>query len=504
MPLWSYRSTLPVSSPFVATYALEVDWADDGNFTGTYDDLGSTLFDAQYYYGRDYASQLVGQSMAGTLRAHLLNTDGRYSSFNAASPLYGNLLPKRRVRLRSVNTDRNLWTGFLSGPPHPTAIQGTVPKAELNAVGPLALLGRSSLKISPPAMVHAKTGAIINAILDAAGWPAADRIIDAGEVTLGHWFVENIGVLEALQQIVEAEGGFLREGTNWDIVFEGRYHRFSSTPSAVSQGSFSDSAVAQLPYRGVTQDDPLRAIFNRVEVGVSQYRQDAAFVELWRMEPISLQPGESRTIIAAFTDRTVAFITTGLSTAKTVIPASIDASVTWTEVITAHRVAYTITNSHATLAAEVMLVLTGRPWREVSKSLVMREDVVSQGKYDLRTYPFSSPWFFNLAYADSAAQWVLATYKDPHPVMGLTFPIKPDDLWLQTVMRALSHRITLTANSVATQLGVNQDFYIEGMGLVLPHEGIPQFSMILSPANANPGYFTLDVSTLGGGAPIAY
>ena len=81
-------------------FKLEVDWNNDGEFRDTGETINMGRVRAgSYTHGRDRASQLLGRSIAGRARFVLENTSGDYSSFNSSSPLTGNLLPNRLVRL---------------------------------------------------------------------------------------------------------------------------------------------------------------------------------------------------------------------------------------------------------------------------------------------------------------------------------------------------------------------------------------------------------------------
>jgi hypothetical protein len=409
------------------------------------------------------------------------------------------LLPARRVRV--LESDFYVvWTGFTTRAPQAAGAVGEVPTAILEAQGPLALLANPNLKISPPPLHHARTGAVIHAILDAAGWPPANRIVDVGDAIINHWFVQDIGALEALQQIADAEGGFLREGTNWDIVFESRYHRYDAERSLVSQATLSDTTGALLGYSELALDE--EEVYNRAEVVVTEYVEDPETSELWRLEPITLQPGEIRLVIAQYPEE-IAFVEGATVTTKIVTPLTLTANATLAEVPRARGVEYTLTNTHLTLALQVELRLTGHATRKVSEQLVRRDDLVSLGKYGLRTFPFTSPWF-NAAYADSQALWALATYKEPHPVLQTGFPpIDPDMLYFVT-QREVSDRISLVATSWQTQFGITGDFYIESVSVRLASRAVPMYSLTLSPAEADPGWGRFDVSTFDTSMRLAW
>ena len=135
------------------TYQLEVDWDNNGDYVGTYDNVSSETFNVQFRRGRDYASQVSGNSTAGKLTAVLNNEGGKYSPSNAASVLAGNLEVGRPVRFGTgasgefpyefpfAFSDEAVpeWTGRLQSlipEPSSTGINRVV----LTAVGPLGYI----------------------------------------------------------------------------------------------------------------------------------------------------------------------------------------------------------------------------------------------------------------------------------------------------------------------------------------------------------------------------
>lgn len=493
------RTTL---SGFTPSYVLEVDWDNDDDFGDAHESISAegVILHLECVMGRDYPSQIIGRSVAGQLRAQLNNSSGLYSPFNASGDLYGLLLPNRKVRLRSPEPVATvMWTGFLTGPPKPEVGFGSLPKASLEAVGPFSLL--ASVKINPAPMEDAHTGEIIDAILDAAGWPAAARDIDAGEVILKNWYVRDKSALEALQEIEEAEGGFLREGTNWDIIFESRYHRLTDSLSASSQASFDDAGG--FGYREVSQEDPLRQIFNNVEVTVQQLREDPSET-LWELEEdFILAAGEERTFIADVSDAEIAYVrewtaATILSSGGTVV----------TSVITTATTAFiTVENTHGSQSAAIsMLFIAGYPTRYADPVRVRDFNQASIDDYGQRDFPFASPWFANTAYAEAAAELAISRYKDPHPIITImiVIPTSNFDLFYAVINRKVSHRVSLEALSTQTQLGVDHEFYIESIAHSLGPKSLQRTTWTLSLADTNPGYWVLDTDAFGGTAKLAY
>ncbi len=80
---------------------LEIDWNNDLDFrdTGEVIDQNRVRSWRVTNYGRDKASQLEGRSVASRLHLILNNASEDYSSFNTSSPLTGNVLPGRVIRL---------------------------------------------------------------------------------------------------------------------------------------------------------------------------------------------------------------------------------------------------------------------------------------------------------------------------------------------------------------------------------------------------------------------
>lgn len=496
-----------------AGFVLEVDWDDDGQFSQAYDDIGDLTMSIECRRGREDASQLVARAATGQLQALLRNTSGRFSSFYTASPIYGKILPSRKVRFRmAAPYGAVLWTGFLDRIEPQTATADGIPMVMLYASGPFRQI--SNNKVSPPAQFGGTTGVVIGALLDEAGWPAGDRTIDAGQHEMGRWYIEDRDAIPALQEIEDTEVGFLYEGLAWDFIFEARYNRILN--HLVSEATFSDNAGAALSYRNVSQSDPLREIFNEMVIQVQPYHLGASAV-LWTLTgetPIIAPAGGSRTYIAQYPNVSsggaqgayVSSWTTpvvGTDITQTGV-ANGDLAVTVSK--TATKMFITITNNHATLGAQITLLQArGIPVVKDNPYQVISEDTTSQGKYDVRSYPYTAPWFLNEAYAKSASDYFISRQKDPRPVLAIEIASnKALAYYNQAASRKISSRVTLVANQSRTMLGINGDFYIESIAHRLSaHEGFRTF-FELSQAEADPAYWQLDVDLLGVGTKLAY
>ncbi|MEW6472739.1 MAG: LamG-like jellyroll fold domain-containing protein [Actinomycetota bacterium] len=110
------------------------------------------------------------------------------------------------------------------------------------------------------------SGARINRILDAIGWPAADRQIDTGVAVLQSAELGGTA-LEALQRIAETEQGRLFVTTDGKIRFIARDNLLRA-PYTTSQATFGDDG-SELEYGDLSYDDSDRTIYNEAQVSRS-------------------------------------------------------------------------------------------------------------------------------------------------------------------------------------------------------------------------------------------
>lgn len=91
------------------------------------------------------------------------------------------------------------------------------------------------------------SGARVGRLLDAVGWPAADRTVATGVSTLGPATL-NTDALSALKNAELAEAGLLHMAADGKVVFRNRHHRLTTTTSTTSQATFGDAGGAEFPY----------------------------------------------------------------------------------------------------------------------------------------------------------------------------------------------------------------------------------------------------------------
>jgi len=110
----------------------------------TWTDVTGYVRDMQISRGVNDDWQLVAD---GSATVTLSNRDRRFDPFNASGPYYGNLLPRRQIRIRATysGTTYDVFRGFISGWPPEWTDAGYDSTVTLSCFDALQLLGSSSL-----------------------------------------------------------------------------------------------------------------------------------------------------------------------------------------------------------------------------------------------------------------------------------------------------------------------------------------------------------------------
>ena len=516
----------------IGKYSLLVDWNNDGDFGDASEDVTTDVLELQWERGRDVASQLTGRYISGQLEAILKDITGKYASFNSASPLYGNILPGRKVQVQAGSgsfpydfpiqfNDGVKWTGFLDSiEPQPT-VQGWQ-TARLIAFGPLG--ARSDRKVSVAMQTAITTSAAITVILDEIGWPAGDRSLDTGKTTLTRWWVDREQFLGALREVEATESGFILETKDGKIAFENRHHRLAA-PHITSQATFSDAPAAALSYRDpIRQIDSLPFLFNIFEAQVRLFAVGTLAV-LWThpetgaSSPLVTRNGGSITLWANYPNpdsATDAFAvnawTTPVATTDYLANSASDGggtNLTSSIAIVATKFAkamkLVITNNHATLDAYMtFLQARGTPVTQADPVRIVGEDATSQTTYGERTSPISPEWLPDTSEAQEWADFHLGIYKDPIPFMEISIIGNKSAAYLSEALnRDIGDRITLVANTRA-KLGINRDFFIEAERHRVTPGPFHEVTWLLSDAEQFSDWWVLDTSALDTQTRLAY
>jgi len=503
---------------------VEVDWDNDGIFEGGNEDLSTTLRDVRMlecWRGRDIYAQHVGRSVPGHLLAILHNDDDRYNSGNSGSPLFGSLLPGRKIRVRQTTPyPIVLWNGF-TGEIKPRIMQSRQKYAELPAAGPLSRVAVRRVALAMGTDVG--SGAAIDDVLDAAGWPAGDRSIDTGQETLGRYWTDFDFAINALREIEDTEAGFIAESNDGKILFEERHHRLES-PHATSWWAFSDDGTdTNLRYQVIEQLEAVPLIFNVVEVRVRRFTIGGV-TALWthpdrigESDVPTIAPGQTKDFWAVypFTGRTVddklvgdavgvdAWTTPVLGTDITAVtvnnPIFPDVAATYLTIVATkygQRMKFTLENTGPYLLY-LNLAARGTRVSEDDPILLQNSDATSIARYGERTFPTRTVWGASAETAGYWMQFVLNIYKDPMQFVAIEFNANKSLLHAHAASKIqISDRISIKANGEAG-LGINEDFFVERKNITIRPGKEVWCRLECSPADLTGGFAVLDDTTLG-------
>lgn len=193
---------------------LDSTWVLGGTF---FVDITSDVIDYQITRGKN--RELDGFS-AGEAIVTLNNTSRNYDPLFTSSPYYGNIVPKKEIRISSNGIIQFLglvddWN--LDYAP------GRLDTAVMVASDAFVYLNNQTL--SSTTSTAQLSGARVSAILNSAGFSASLRDIDAGNTTLGADVIaEDQNVLAYLKLVETTETGQLFISKTGALTFKQRYH----------------------------------------------------------------------------------------------------------------------------------------------------------------------------------------------------------------------------------------------------------------------------------------
>jgi hypothetical protein len=258
---------------------FEVAFATDPFATPTYVDLSDRLLRARIRRGRQHELDVVE---AGSADVQLDNQDRALEPEYAGSAYYPNVVPLRRARLSVTHNAATYrrFTGFVERWP-PAWELPNYAEMPLTLVDGFEALTQATL---PAASYPAEgAGARIGRVLDAVGWPAGDRSLDAGQSQVQAKTIaagDELDALTHIKEVADSELGIFFIDGQGRAVFHERHRRLKS-PFTTSQATFGD-ADGELAYEALEPSFDKDGIRNdwRVtrEGGTVQTAEDAASI----------------------------------------------------------------------------------------------------------------------------------------------------------------------------------------------------------------------------------
>lgn len=486
------------------THRVRVDWAKDGTFGTTGQDVVTDQVRGalQASYGRDQAST-VSVVVSGRGSVTLDNSSRRYSPRNTSSPLFGNLKPARPV----------VWERTVAGVTH-VIFRGHTddspinPDADSRTVAFSLLDGLAYFRgVTVTTELHEgiRTGEAIDIILDEVGWTGG-RDLDVGASVLPWWWEDGTDALEALQRVVASEGppALLTMAADGSIVFRDRHHRLQRSASTTSQATWrgGDDDAEPVMARGFAYDDAWRNIVNDVRISVGEREVARERSVVWSTETtINIAASASRTIVLQASDPFRDAVTPQSGFDYQLLSGSLSS-------VTLSRTSGQSTTITLTAGAggARMRGIQLRAWSvPVGRTYqVTAKDQTSVDDYGSRGLPSGmEPVWCSVYDAEALADLYVLQRKQPLPLLTVRFVCALEDSARLAALlaRDLSDRVTV----VEPETGVNGAFFIESIAHeavgVNSHEIV--FGLEAAPsAPSNP--FILNTSTLNGAATLGY
>jgi hypothetical protein len=438
----------------IATNALHVDWDDNGLYTGTGEDVTARVLPDRGLTcerGKDQIRSL-SPPMAGSLDASLDNRSRDYSPENGASPLVGKLVPGHKVRLRATFSavTYDLFTGTLDDlPQHPELGARAV---DLPCLGSLSRL--KGVKVSTALYQNVRTDQALGYLLDAAGWPAGDRVLSAGKTTLLWWWCDDADAFEMAVTLLNTEGpgASLYEDGQGRIVFEDRHYRLTQARCTTSQATIRDSGAEPLHTGPFAYNPGLKDTVTRATARVN-VRTVGALDVAWQLgQDISLGASQSFTFRATTGDPVTGAVAPVAGTDYTVLIGSV-ASVALDR----------------TSGAGITVTITAGASGATVRGLQLRAQKLTAQASDIVSAPVTPAPRVERGYtpalwpevqpnvAQDLCDAIVRAYKDARPTVSLTLEGASATMMTHLLSREISDRVT----AVEAQTGLNADLFVE-------------------------------------------
>ncbi|NPV67601.1 MAG: hypothetical protein HPY64_10690 [Anaerolineae bacterium] len=294
-------------------YHIQVDWDDDGDFDRPDETLDRDVIGAEWALGLDAPDDCLAAPSRATITVR--DPGGRYRPENIAGPLYGALVPRKKVVISSSasGVTRAHFTGWIE-----TIAPGRDRTTAIACSGVEDLLHRAEVFL-PPATDCSADG-LIAAVLEQVDHPPAllgywrlglarlgvdTRLpdlttgadLEPGRTIFpytGDSWAAGLNAWEVIRAAVEAERGLCFVSREGRLIFWNRHHLVGPVTPVLTLGR--REAAFTSPVAGAR-------MINRAEVTCHPREVGGSPETLWTLcAPLRLPPGEARTIRARYAD----------------------------------------------------------------------------------------------------------------------------------------------------------------------------------------------------------
>jgi hypothetical protein len=319
-----------------------------------------------------------------------------------------------------------------------------------------------------------RADAVVDNILNWAGFNFNDRELDSGRVLIaaGPRALWRISARNALDAVQDEEDGFIYVVGYLRLEESG--HR-STGPHITSRATFRDTKSGSPYLSGLIWEDGSDDIENDITFRY-HLEDDQGLQEVWRLRDVPAIPaGEMRDFLA---ESAVYDVVDGI---RTPVPtadytansqpdgsgADLTADLTVSLPLTADfqgkGTVVRVANNHAADTAYVPLLKlrADHSYQDFKSTIYQTEDAASQLDHGERSRLVECLYIDTYEAARDVAEERLARNKGRQPRLDLILPNGDQNNLMQIVHRVLSDRITV----VYSDMGINQDFFIERMEL---------------------------------------
>lgn len=348
---------------------------------------------------------------------YLDNEDGRYDVYNSSSPLYPNVYPGKKIRIRvqKGGVSKNLFSGRVAD----IIPKDSTKQVMIRAVDGLQEMGNQEIRVS--LQTARRIDEAIGDILDALSWPGDwGRNLDSTPDYLPWWWADGLTAKEVIRYLMDASLGVFYVAGDGKATFRNRYR--DETPTiTLAEDDLGKEIMIQQPWD---------VIYNRITSWVYP-RQQQSSAELWSLfEVTSLAPGESVDIWAEFTYAGQVVPASSLETITATTDYTFNAaadgggadltsdlSISVTQY--AQTAKLSVTNNGSITGYITLLRLRGVAVTAGTLK-VTAEDTASQALYGVRDLVLTNPWMQEINSARSLALFLANTLKTPSEYPRIT------------------------------------------------------------------------------------
>lgn len=386
-----YGSTLDTSR---LTWILEVDWDNDGSYNG--DNEAIHISRMHIKRGRNKALKSGSDGFEtvtpGTFTATLNNLTRRYDPYNSNSPIYPNVLPGCRFRLRvkveATETIYPVMSGYIQDI-QPNSNRGGIERAVLKGVDAYDLLQYDNVISSLETNIAVEDA--IQAILTSISWDYGSNLEESNE-TLPYWWASGKTASKEIETLVDAVLGKFFIAADGKATF---LSRLRGHMPVISLNEF-DIQV------GIELLQPWETIRNDIDM-IVRTRNAQASGDLWTLgdKPL-VGAGKSLTVWAEFryngesvpainVINPTATIDYLMNSAQDGSGTNLTSNFTVNPTIYADRAKLEITNSGSTDGYIRLLKIRGQALTS-TPTVLNRQDSTSISRYRRRRFAIDGNW----------------------------------------------------------------------------------------------------------------